>query len=86
MRDTVLFAAVLLLGEAVRTRRAPQREEERSERRLPTALPRSIAARLKQHEGVIADDFPEVTVLFADLVDFTRRSRDATPERWPTWP
>ena len=47
-RDTVLFAAVLLLGEAVRTRRALQREEERSERLLLNVLPRSIAARLKQ--------------------------------------
>jgi hypothetical protein len=63
MRDTVLFAAVLLLGEAVRTRRALQREQERSERLLLNVLPRSIAARLKQHEGVIADGFPEVTVL-----------------------
>jgi class 3 adenylate cyclase len=80
-RDTVLFAAVLLLGEAVRTRRALQREEERSERLLLNVLPQSIAARLKQHEDLIADGFPEVTVLFADLVDFTRRSRDATPER-----
>jgi class 3 adenylate cyclase len=79
-RDTVLFAA-MLLREAVRTRRALQREKERSERLLLNVLPRSIAARLKQHEDPIADGFSEVTVLFADLVDFTRRSRDATPER-----
>jgi class 3 adenylate cyclase len=81
MRDTVLFAAVLLLGEAVRTRRALQREEERSERLLLNVLPRSIAARLKQREDVIADGFPEVTVLFADLVDFTRRSQQSSPQQ-----
>jgi class 3 adenylate cyclase len=81
MRDTVLLAAVLLLGEAVRTRRALQREEERSERLLLNVLPRSIAARLKQHEDVIADGFPEVTVLFADLVDFTRRSQRSSPQQ-----
>jgi class 3 adenylate cyclase len=80
-RDTVLFAAVLLLGEAVRTRRALQREKERSERLLLNVLPRSIAARLKQHEDVIADGFPEVTVLFADLVDFTRRSQRSSPQQ-----
>jgi class 3 adenylate cyclase len=79
MRDTVLFAAVLLLGEAVRTRRALQREEERSERLLLNVLPAPIAARLKQREDVIADGFPEVTVLFADLVDFTRRSQRSSP-------
>ena len=81
MRDTVLFAAVLLLGEAVRTRRALQREEERSERLLLNVLPAPIAARLKQREDVIADGFPEVTVLFADLVDFTRRSQRSSPQQ-----
>jgi class 3 adenylate cyclase len=80
-RYTVLFAAVLLLGEAVRTRRALQREEERSQRLLLNVLPAPIAARLKQHEDVIADGFPEVTVLFADLVDFTRRSQASGPEQ-----
>jgi class 3 adenylate cyclase len=81
MRDTALFAAVLLLGEAVRTRRALQLEEERSERLLLNVLPRSIAARLKQREDVIADGFPEVTVLFADLVDFTRHSQRSSPQQ-----
>ena len=81
MRDTALFAAVLLLGEAVRTRRALQLEEERSERLLLNVLPRSIAARLKQREDVIADGFTEVTVLFADLVDFTRRSQRSSPHQ-----
>ena len=80
-RDAVLFAAALLLGEAVRTRRALQREEERSERLLLNVLPAPIAARLKQHEDVIADGFPEVTVLFADLVDFTRRSQQSSPQQ-----
>ena len=80
-RDTVLFAAVLLLGEAIRTRRALQREEERSERLLLNVLPAPIAARLKQHEGVIADSFSDVTVLFADLVNFTQRSQRSSPEQ-----
>jgi adenylate cyclase len=86
--DLALLAAVLLLGEAVRARRALDQEhrlllveQERSERLLLNVLPAPIADRLKQGEEVIADDFPEVTVMFADLVDFTRRSRDATPER-----
>jgi class 3 adenylate cyclase len=80
-RDIVLFAAVLLLGEAVRTRRALQREEERSERLLLNVLPAPITTRLKQHEDVIADEFPDVTVLFADLVDFTRRSQRSSPQQ-----
>jgi class 3 adenylate cyclase len=80
-RDIVLFAAVLLLGEAVRSRRALQREEERSERLLLNVLPAPIATRLKQDEEVIADRFPDVTVLFADLVEFTRRSQQRSPQQ-----
>ena len=80
-RDTFLFAAVLLLGEAVRTRRTLQWEEELSERLLLNVLPAPIAARLKQDEDVIADGFPDVTVLFADLVDFTRRSQRSRPQQ-----
>jgi class 3 adenylate cyclase len=81
LSDAALLAAVLLLGEAIRTRRALALEQERSERLLLNILPAPIAERLKQGEEVIADDFPEVTVLFADLVAFTARSRDATPEQ-----
>jgi class 3 adenylate cyclase len=86
--DLALMIVVMRLGEAVRTRRLLDREhrlllaeQERSEHLLLNILPASIAERLMQGEEVIADDFPEVTVLFADLVDFTRRSRDASPER-----
>jgi class 3 adenylate cyclase len=79
--DLALFAAVLLLGEAVRSRRALALEEEKSERLLLNMVPASIAARLKQTQDVIADAFPEVTVLFADLVDFTPRSQQIAPEQ-----
>jgi class 3 adenylate cyclase len=79
MSNAAMFAAVLVLGEAVRARRALQLEQERSERLLLNVLPAPIAARLKVGEGVIADAFPEVTVLFADIVDFTRRSRRISP-------
>jgi class 3 adenylate cyclase len=77
--NAAMFAAVLVLGEAVRSRRALALEQERSERLLLNVLPAPIAARLKAGEEVIADAFPEVTVLFADLVDFTRRSRRIGP-------
>ena len=79
--DVVLFGAVLLLGEAVRNRRELDLEREKSERLLRNVLPASIAARLKQTEGVIADGFSDVTVLFADIVDFTRRSERIAPEQ-----
>jgi class 3 adenylate cyclase len=80
VRDAALFAAVLLLGEAVRARAALDVERQRSERLLLNVLPASIAARLKQSQGVIADGFSDVTVLFADIVNFTPLSEGITPE------
>jgi class 3 adenylate cyclase len=86
--NAAMFAAVLVLGEAVRSRRALDRahrlllaEQERSERLLLNVLPAPIATRLKQREEVIADRFADVTVLFADLVDFTPRAERIAPEQ-----
>src|ERR1043166_2907458 len=49
-------------------------EQKISERLLLNVLPPAIAARLKAGETTIADAFPDVTVLFADLVGFTELS------------
>lgn len=59
--------------------RALEEEREKSERLLLNILPGSIADRLKQTEGTLADHFGEATVLFADIVDFTRISADLQP-------
>ena len=59
------------LSELGREHRALEREQDKSERLLLNVLPEPVAARLKEREGIIADEFPAVTVLFADLVGFT---------------
>ncbi|WP_017719325.1 adenylate/guanylate cyclase domain-containing protein [Kamptonema formosum] len=51
-----------------------QAEQEKSERLLLNILPEPIAELLKQGHNTIADSFGEVTVLFADIVDFTKLS------------
>jgi adenylate cyclase len=59
-------------------------EQKISERLLLNVLPHAIAERLKGRPEVtadgftdlIADSFPDVTVLFADIVEFTRFSED----------
>jgi len=57
-----------------------QVEQDKSERLLLNILPKPIAERLKQNEGVIADSFPEATVLFADIADFTPLAARMSPE------
>jgi adenylate cyclase len=86
VRDAALWLAILLLGDAVHSRRALAREHRlleveraRSERLLRNMLPASIAERLKQREEVIADASPQVTVLFADIADFTPHAERSPP-------
>lgn len=54
-------------------------EQERSERLLLNILPQAIAERLKEGESTIADTFSDVTVMFADLVGFTKLSANLSP-------
>ena len=56
-----------------------QTERGKSEALLLNVLPQEIANRLKQGENTIADSFSEVSVLFADVVDFTGLSARISP-------
>jgi class 3 adenylate cyclase len=49
-------------------------EKERSEQLLLNILPKEIVARLNGGETVIADQMSNVTILFSDLVGFTKLS------------
>jgi class 3 adenylate cyclase len=54
-------------------------ERERSDSLLLNVLPPSIADRLKDGEEPIVDSFSEVSVLFADIVDFTGQASRMSP-------
>jgi adenylate cyclase len=54
-------------------------EQEKSERLLLNILPGPIAQRLKQQHSIIADGFADVTVMFADIINFTRLSEEMSP-------
>jgi class 3 adenylate cyclase len=61
-----------------------QEEKATSERLLLNVLPAPIADRLKGGEEVIVDRFDAVTVLFADIVGFTKLSSTTSPEKLVT--
>ena len=54
-------------------------EKARAEELLLNVLPATIAERLKSGQRPIADGFPRVSVLFADIVGFTKMSERVTP-------
>ena len=54
-------------------------EQNKSEQLLLNVLPTHIALRLKNKQGLIADGHPDVTVMFADLVNFTQLAAQLPP-------
>lgn len=73
---------ILMLYTVIRQRntayRLLQEEQQVSESLLLSILPEEIAARLKKDSRVIADQFVDVSVLFADIVNFTPLSAQMT--------
>jgi adenylate cyclase len=70
----------LRLIQVQHERRLLELEQEKTERLLLNVLPQAIAIRLKQGERTIAERYNHVTVLFADVVDFSTLSNRTEPE------
>ena len=66
-------AAIEVKTQAVST------EKELSERLLLNILPNNIADRLKRQETNIADGYADVSLIFADVVNFTHLSEEMSP-------
>jgi class 3 adenylate cyclase len=75
--NTALHEKNLIIEE---DRASLARERERSERLLLSVLPAPIAERMKAGETRIAEHFSGVTVLFADIVGFTKLSTNVNPQ------
>jgi class 3 adenylate cyclase len=55
-------------------------ESQKSERLMLNILPESIASRLKAGDESISDSYQNATILFSDLVGFTKMSSSKTAE------
>jgi adenylate cyclase len=62
-----------------------QLEQTRSEGLLLSILPRAVAERLKHDPRATAERYADVTVLFADIVDFTPMSSGLSADELVAW-
>lgn len=72
--DEELGGALHLAFESLALQGELDRERARSEQLLLNVLPQPIGERLKRGEAPIADAFPDVSIVFSDLVGFTELS------------
>ncbi len=77
--DVPGFGFINVYGTDVTAEKQHQRLAHENERLLLNVLPEPIARRLRDGEPLIADRFDDVTLLFADIVEFTRLSASLTP-------
>jgi class 3 adenylate cyclase len=73
------FGVINVYGTDITAARERERLARENERLLLNILPAPIAARLREGEPLIADRFDDVTLLFADIVEFTVLSASMTP-------
>jgi class 3 adenylate cyclase len=67
-------------AELSRQHELVQAEQRKSEQLLTTILPPHIAQRLKDEQATIAEGFADVSVMFADIVNFTSLAEELTPK------
>ncbi len=73
------FGFINLYGTEITASLELEKAHKDNELLLLNILPGSIADRLKSGEGLIADRFDDMSVLFADVVGFTQMSKNMTP-------
>jgi len=54
-------------------------ERQKAEKLLLNILPETVATQLKQESGTLAESFPDATVLFADIVNFSDWASNLAP-------
>jgi class 3 adenylate cyclase len=78
--DVPEFGFINVYGTDVTAVKERERLARENERLLLNILPSPIADRLRDGEPLIADRFDDVTLMFADIVEFTRLSASMSPQ------
>lgn len=73
------------MQEREQAQQALRQEQQKSEQLLLNILPRAIVDKLKQLEGSLAERFDDVTILFADIVNFTPLAAQISPLELVNW-
>jgi adenylate cyclase len=77
--SNLIILGLIVTAGSLYLLRQVERYRRRADDLLLNILPGPIATRLKENPGTIADGYSEVTVLFADIVDFTSMSSQSDP-------
>jgi class 3 adenylate cyclase len=77
--DVPEFRFINVYGTDITAVRERERLAAENERLLLNILPEPIARRLREGERLIADRFDDVTLMFADIVEFTQLSATLSP-------
>ena len=78
--DVPEFGFINVYGTDVTAVKERERLARENERLLLNILPEQVADRLRNGEPLIADRFDDVTLMFADIVEFTRLSASMSPQ------
>jgi class 3 adenylate cyclase len=78
--DVPAFDFINVYGTDITAARRVEELHRENERLLLNILPEPIAERLRNGEALIADKFEDVTLLFADIVEFTQMASDMSPD------
>lgn len=73
------------MQEREQAQQALHLEQQKSEQLLLNILPKAIVEKLKQLQGSLAERFDDVTILFADIVNFTPLAAQVSPLDLVNW-
>ena len=82
--DVPAFGFINVYGTDVTAARRVEELHRENERLLLNILPEPIADRLRAGEALIADRFDDVTLMFADIVEFTHLASEMSPDELVT--